>query len=216
MTTQLIHTQIPSTTSGRGAAGTLIVAPALLVAGTVLTPATDADHAAYLDVLATHPVRAGVGALLFIVGHLLLAPALLSLARSVPGTVARVSGLTAACGAIVFCGLGFTRLFEVAVATSVGPAPGASVLQEFNTMPLVALAILPGVAAMVLGGLIFVAALWRGGLAPWWAVVTFVVGQVGVMTGGDGTLLGAIGSAMLAVTFAALGWAWRTREATAM
>lgn len=208
MTNDLMNLPNQSTTRRQGAALTLIAAPPLLVAGTLISPVTETDHTAYLEVFAAHPDRVGIGALLFIVGHLLLAPALLSLARSLPGKVARMSGLVAAYGAMVFAGLGFVRLFEVAIATSVGPADGATVLEEFNAMPLVALAILPGVAGMMLGGLVFVIALWRCGFAPSWVVATFVAGQIGVMTGGDGTPIGAAGSAMLAVTFAALGWIW--------
>jgi hypothetical protein len=214
MTSQLIDNPTLPTTIGRGAALILIGAPPLLVAGTLVSPATETDHAAYLEVFATHPGRAGVGALLFIIGHLLLAPALLSLARSLPGRVAPLSGLAVAYGSMVFGGLGFARLFEVAVATSVGPADGAKVLEEFNAMPLAALAILPGVAGMLLGGLILVIALWRARFAPWWVVVTFVAGQAGVMTGGDGTPIGAAGSGMLAVTFGALGWIWRGQTAS--
>ena len=65
--------------------------------------------------------------------------------------------------------------------------------------------ILPGVAGMMLGGLVLIVALCRTRLAPWWVLVSFVAGQVGVMTGGDGTPIGLAGSALLALTFGALG-----------
>ena len=56
----------------------------------------------------------------------------------------------------------------------------------------------------MLGGLVFVVSLCRARLAPWWVVATFVAGQAGVMTGGDGTPIGLAGSALLALTFGAL------------
>lgn len=209
MTTTSIARQNPPKSRGLTAAAvTLIAAPPLLVAGTLLTPATESDPLPYLQVLAEHPSRASAGGLLFIVGHLLLATALLAMVRLLPTTVLRLSGWTTAYGALIFSGLGFTRLFEVATATAVGPTAGAEVLEEFNGMPWVGLAILPGVAGMMLGGLVFVLALSRAGITPWWVVVTFVAGQVGVMTGGDGTPIGVAGSAMLALTFGYLGWNW--------
>lgn len=187
---------------GRATGVLLVGAPLLLVAGTAITPAFGAAPSDYLGTFAAHPGRVQLGAVLFVLGHLLLAPALLALARSTSSRLARLAGAAAAFGATVFGGLGFLRLAEVAVAVTGGdPQP----VEELGAMPGAVVLILPGVIGMTLGVLLLLVGLAREGDAPWWLLISFVAGQVGVLTGGDGTALGLAGSAMLALTFGALG-----------
>ena len=86
----------------RAATTSMILGPALLVAGTAITPKTPAEPGPDLAELAAHETRFAVGAVLFVVGHLLLAGGLVALLRATNGKVTLVAGAATAWGAAVF------------------------------------------------------------------------------------------------------------------
>lgn len=194
----------------RIAAGSMIAGPALLVAGTFITPATQAAPAAYLSDIAQYAGRVQAGALLFVVGHMLLVPAVFAMIHVVSRTAPRlghVAGVLAVSGSVAMAGLGTTRLYDVALARSVTPTQGAEVLSvlQGSTGFLVVL-VLPAVAGLTLGAVLLGVALWRSGLAAWWLPVVMFLGFVGVSVGGDGTAIGVAGSAMLASALGLVGY----------
>lgn len=179
----------------------LVGGPLLLVAGTVVTPATSAELDLYLATVRDHALRAQIGGVLFTLGHLLLVPAVLDLARRAPGRMTRVAGASAGIGAVLFAGLGFTRLYEVAIATTVPTEQAITAVEAFNTAPLAGLLILPGLLGTALGTIFLVVGYWRAGRLPGWVPAVVVAGFVGVSTGGDGTVIGVVGSLLLTAAF---------------
>lgn len=180
----------------------LVAGPLLLVAGTVITPATATGLDLYLATVEDHALRFQVGGVLFTLGHLLLVPAVLELARTAPSRMARVAGAAAGAGAVLFAGLGFTRLYEVAAATTLAPERAVAAVEAFNTAPVAGLLILPGLVGTTLGTILLVVGYWRAGRVPGWVPALVVVGFVGVSTGGDGTAIGVLGSVSLTAAFA--------------
>jgi hypothetical protein len=179
----------------------LVAGPVLLAVGTLVTPATPTELAPYLATVQDHALRMQVGAVLFTLGHLLLVPAVLELARTAPGRLSRVAGALAGAGAVLFGGLGFTRLYEVAVATTLSPARAVEAVEAFNTAPAAGLLILPGLLGTTVGTILLVVGYWRAGRLPGWVPALVLAGFVGVSTGGDGTVLGAAGSLLLTAAF---------------
>lgn len=179
----------------------LVAGPALLVVGTVVTPATSAELGPYLATVREHALRAQVGGVLFTLGHLLLVPAVLELARRAPNGLARVAGAAAALGAVLFAGLGFTRLYEVAIATSLGADRAVEAVEAFNTAPAAGLLIMPGLLGTTLGTVLLLVGYWRARRVPGWVPAMVLAGFVGVSTGGDGTVIGVVGSVLLTAAF---------------
>ncbi len=190
------------TVLGPGRRAAVLTAAALLVAGTVISPAADPESATYLAEMADSSTRAGLGGLFFLLGHMLLVPGILAL--SAVGRLAGAVALVVGVAAVPFAGLGLVRLFEVALARAVEPAVGEEVLAEFGSMPMTLLAILPAVAALNLGLIALTIALWRRGLLAVWPALTAVVGIAGVFVGGDGTPVGVVGSLLLGATVVGL------------
>lgn len=194
----------------RIAAGSMIAGPALLVAGTLVTPATNTAPAAYLSDVAEHAGRVQAGALLFVLGHMLLVPAIFAMMHVVTRTVPRlghVAGALAVSGSFAMAGLGTTRLYDLALARALTPAQGAEAVDELQQITgFLVVLVLPAVAGLTLGAVLLGVALWRSGLAAWWLPVVMLLGFVGVSIGGDGTSIGVAGSAMLASALGLVGY----------
>lgn len=203
----------------RVAAGSMIAGPALLVAGTFITPATDTAPTAYLAAVADATGRFQIGALLFVLGHMLLVPAIFAMMHVVTRTVPRlghVAGALALSGSVAMAGLGATRLYDVALARALRPPQGSAVLGELQELTgFLVVLVIPAVAGLTVGAVLLGVALWRSGLAAWWLPALMFVGFVGVSVGGDGTPIGVAGSTMLAAALGLVGhriWSMSDQE----
>lgn len=193
----------------RTAAGLcLILGPLLLLIGTAVTPATAVDTEPYLADLAESAGRIQAGTVLFVLGHMLLVPAVFGIVqvlRHRAVVLGHVAGALAAMGMVAFAGLEATRLYEVALAQTAGARQGAAVVEQFQEMAGFLVVLIPAIAGTTLGGLLLGVALWRAKLVPGWLPAALLAGFAAVNTGGDGTAVGVAGSALLAAAFGFVG-----------
>jgi GNAT superfamily N-acetyltransferase len=171
----------------RLAAGSLMVAPLVLLAGELLHPPFQRDPAQQLAVAAANPDRWYLGHLLSLIGFALLVPAILGLTQLVGqqraaladlgGTLALL-GVLAASGLLSIDGFGVWQMAQPAA----DPAEMAALLDRILTSPGMLTLYLVSLASAV-GLLVLVVGLYRAQVVPAWTAGLVAIGVAVWFTG---------------------------------
>jgi hypothetical protein len=171
----------------RLAAGSLIVAPLVLLAGELLHPPFQRDPARLLAVAAANPGRWYLAHLLSLIGFALLMPAILGLTQlvgqgraalaDVGGTLALL-GVLAVSGLLSIDGFGVWQMAQPAADR----AEMAALLDRILTSPGVLTLYLVSLASAV-GLLVLVVGLYRAQLVPAWTAGLVAIGVAVWFTG---------------------------------
>ena len=171
----------------RLAAGSLIVAPLVLLAGELLHPPFQRDPARLLAVAAANPGRWYLAHLLSLIGFALLMPAILRLTQlvgqgraalaDVGGTLALL-GMLAVSGLLSIDGFGVWQMAQPAADR----AEMAALLDRILTSPGVLTLYLVSLASAV-GLLVLVVGLYRAQLVPAWTAGLVAIGVAVWFTG---------------------------------
>jgi hypothetical protein len=190
----------------RLAAGSLIVAPLVLLAGELLHPPFQRDPARLLAVAAANPDRWYLAHLLSLIGFALLVPAILGLTQLVGqrraaladlgGTLALL-GVLAVSGLLSIDGFGVWQMAQPAADR----AEMAALLDRILTSPGVLTLYLVSLASAV-GLLVLVVGLYRAQLVPAWMAGLVAIG-VAVWSTGEAAASKA--TMVAGVTILALG-----------
>ena len=172
----------------RLAAGSLIVAPLVLLAGELLHPPFQRDPARLLAVAAANPDRWYLAHLLSLIGFALLVPAILGLTQLVGqrraaladlgGTLALL-GVLAASGLLSIDGFGVWQMAQPAA----DPAEMAALPDRIRTSPGVLLPLYLVSLASAVGLLVLTLGLYRAQVVPAWTAGLVAIGVAVWFTG---------------------------------
>jgi hypothetical protein len=187
--------QAPSTQPGpvwrrlhqRLAAGSLIVAPLVLLAGELLHPPFQPDPARQLAVVAANPDRWYLAHLLSLIGFALLVPGILGLAQLVGqrraaladlGGALALLGVLAITGLLSIDGFGVWQMAQPAADRAEMAALLDRIFTSPGVVPLVVVAL-----AFPVGLLVLTLGLYRAQLVPAWTAGLVAIGVVVWFTG---------------------------------
>jgi hypothetical protein len=190
----------------------LVVGPALAVAGTALHPARKPDEDEHLASVAANLDRWYAAHVLFVLGLLFAVPSIIALAQLVG---ARRPGWAQAGGALAFVGLiGVIPViaWEFVIWEMAKPArdPGEMValLERINTAPGLIPFYLASVA-LPCGFVVLALGLWRTAAAPAWQALALGIGYVVFFIGGLATTTVVVpltGTIAIFAGSAPIGW----------
>ncbi len=188
----------------------LIVAPLLLLAATLIGPDLTGDGAERLAEIADNEARYVAGSYLFLVGAWVFVPGAIGLWRLFRGprvTFGQIGAglfLIGVITTIAFFGFG---TYEYVAATDGG-------LDRAEMARLADAAEEPGVAVplfivfvlgVVIGSLIIAWSLWRRRLGPVWAAAAIAIGSLVSFFGGEEVVVSAIGFGLLLIGYGGVG-----------
>jgi hypothetical protein len=160
----------------------LIAAPALILAGLILTPyPPHSGTRSYQDTLAAHPAQAQIAAIVLEIGYILLVPAVFGLiahARPAPRWLRAPGAVLAVTGTAILPGLLVTDIYDLALAQKLPRALSVAVADHASSSLAAVIMSSPALIGTVLGTTLLIAAARRAGLAPAWAAPLVLVGTL--------------------------------------
>ena len=164
----------------RTAAGLCLIAGPLvaLIGGLVAPWEGTEEKAAWLRVLAEHPVRGQISAVFLYLGYMLIAVSIfgmIHLLRSRAVVLGHIAGTLAVWGWVTMPGLLVSDFYELSLAESLGPEQGATIVDRAEEYAGSAVMGIPVLLGMV-GLLLLAVALWRAGFAPAWVPLVLLIG----------------------------------------
>jgi hypothetical protein len=158
---------------------TLFVAPVLLLASSLISPALKSGARAQVDVIAHDPTRWYWYTLLLIAGSFALVPALAAVAGTIRSRLGGIGGGLAVFGALVAAGDAMTQLvFWQMGAKGADKAQMAALMDRFQNAGGSGIVFGLGAVAFVLGSVLLAVGLVRERCAPTWAALAMVAGLV--------------------------------------
>jgi hypothetical protein len=196
--------------SGKLKGYALLVAPGLIFAASLFQPAVDFDdHNAVLDTVAANTGRWNLAGALFLLGFLLMIPAVIAAARYFrrqrPG-FSLMATILAPIVPIMITGFSIFGGLDEALADPAADRAEMIALmersEEVTLFPLLFGLLMVG----LLGMLVLAIGLWRSRATPLWVPVLIVVGFVVVwFAPSDNAILPTLGNAILWAAFGAIG-----------
>lgn len=170
----------PTTFRRRLAAASLLLAPALILAGLVVAPwEEERTSAGYLEAVAGAPGRAQASALLLHFGYLLLVPCVWALANLLQRravVLGNIGLLLGTLGAIGNSGVVLLDYTDVMLVERLPLAQAVELYDHQQGLWGFAVAAITGFPLMVLGLLCLFVGLWRAGVLPWWSLAAVPAG----------------------------------------
>ena len=186
----------------------LVVAPLLILAASVIQPTSEGDDVEeWLPELAEDVGRNDAATTLFIVGFVLLVPAIVGLVHLVRErgiVLAHISGLLALVGTVLYPVLFSTTFYDLSLAENL-PVDQAVEAQE-GTEDYVGVwfIFIPAVFGWTIGLILLSIGLFRARLAPVWFLVLIVLANLAIFAGqGESVIVSALGGLLF---LAAFGW----------
>jgi hypothetical protein len=182
-----------------------------MLAGMVLTPWEPEDTAAsFIQTISAHSLQGEVAALFLHYGWVFLSLAVLGLLRMVRRRAVlwgRVAGLLAFVGLVNLSGMLMVDWFAVALGQSGLPVEDAVGILERSATPLnMAAWQVPGLIGVYLALPLFLLALWRNGVIPWWPAGAVAATMMAFMALPSTLAFNAIGTLPYAVALSHVGW----------
>jgi hypothetical protein len=188
----------------------LIVAPLILFAASLIEPTSEGDEVReWLPELAEEPGRNDAATTLFIVGFVLLVPALIGLVHLIRErgiVLGHIGGVLAVLGTILYPVLFSTTFYDLSLAENL-PVDQAVEAQE-GTEDYVGpyFVFIPAIFGWTLGLILLSVALLRARIAPVWFLVLVILANVAIFAGeGESTVVSALGTLLFLVAFGSLG-----------
>ena len=187
----------------------LIVAPLILFVASLVEPTSEGDEAReWLPELAEEPGRNDAATTLFIVGFVVLVPALIGLVHLIRErgiVLGHIGGVLAVLGTVLYPVLFSTTFYDLSLAENL-PVDQAVEAQE-GTEDYVGpyFVFIPAIFGFTLGLILLSVALLRAGVAPLWFLVLVVLANVAIFAGQESDVVSAIGTLLLLVAFGSLG-----------
>lgn len=193
----------------RTAAGlALIVGSLMFLVADAVRPASSDDPATYVGEVAASPGATAATGVLQVLGFAIFVVGIVGIVHLIRGrgvTLAHIGGALALVGLGAFPALGMLGVVDAIAAESISPAAHVALIEdgfESNAAALVVLVV--SLAGALLGAILIGAAVWRSGLAPWWAGAAIIAGAV-LFAGAPGTVLFLIGDVLHLIAFGYIG-----------
>jgi hypothetical protein len=188
----------------------LIAAPVILLAASIIQPTNEGDEAReWLPDLAQDVGRNDAATTLFIVGFVLLVPALIGLVHLIRDrgiVLGHIGGALAILGTVLYPVLFSTTFYDLSLAENL-PIDQAVKAQE-GTDDYVGpyFIFIPAIFGWTLGLILLSVALLRARLAPVWFLVLVILGNVAIfVSNGESAVIAALGALLLLIAFGSLG-----------
>jgi hypothetical protein len=185
----------------------LIAAPAIILAGLILTPyQPHSGTGSYHDTLAANPTQAQIAAIVLEIGYILLVPAVFGLiahARPASRWLRTPGAVLAVIGTATLPGLLVTDIYDLALAQKLPRGLSVAVANHANNAWSGAIMASPAVIGTVIGTTLLIAAAWRAGLAPAWAAPLALAGWLIAHRPGLGPAIA--GGALLLIAYGTVG-----------
>jgi Domain of unknown function (DUF4386) len=197
---------------GRTLAGlAFIVGPTLMLVGSIVSPDTDnSNKLKELNKVAAHKSAYIIGAVLFLLGTLVLLAAsvgIIHLFRARRVTLGQIAGSLLLVGtAVTISFYAFTVAeYEMVNQPGLNRAALATYLHKSEMTSAGAPIFVLFLLGIVLGLILLAIALWRSDLIPKWAAALILVGGILTFAGGQNKAVGIISSVFLLIPFVLLG-----------
>lgn len=188
----------------------LIVAPLILLAASLIQPTSEGDEAReWLPELAEEPGRNDAATTLFIVGFVLLVPALIGLVHLIRErgiVLGHIGGVLAVLGSVLYPVLFSTTFYDLSLAENLPVDQAVEAQEGTEDYVGVYFIFIPAIFGWTLGLLLLSIALLRARLAPVWFLVLVVLANVAIFaSNGESVIVAALGALLLLVAFGSLG-----------
>jgi hypothetical protein len=189
----------------------LILAPVIILAGSVIQPESEGDDVEeWLPELAEDVGRNDASTALFVIGFVLLVPAtigLIHLIRDRGIVLGHIGGALAVLGSILYPVVFSTTWYDLSLAENL-PVDQAVEAQE-GTEDYVGpyFVFIPAIFGWTIGIILLAIALLRARIAPAWVLVLIILGNVAIFLGaGESVIAGALGGLLFLAAFGWLGF----------
>ncbi len=186
----------------------LILGPLVALIGGLVTPWEENDTlASYLTALGENPTQAQVSAVLLYFGYLIIAVGvfgMIHLLRDRAVVLGHVAGILAIWGWVTLPGLLVTDFYDLSLAEYTDRQAAVTISEragEYVGSAVLGIPVLVG----ILGLALLTVALWRGGFAPAWVPVVYVVGTAVSFFGPPSAVFFTIGTAAWLATLGYVG-----------
>lgn len=188
----------------------MIVAPLVILAGTLIQPTSEGDEVReWLPELAEDPGRNDAATTLFVVGFVLLLPAILGLIHLVRerGVVlAHIGGVLAVLGTVMYPVLFSTTFSDLSLAENLPVDQAVKAQEGTEDYVGVYFVFIPAIFGWTIGLILLSIGVVRARVAPVWFLVLIVLGNVAIFAGNqESTIVAAIGGVLFTVAFGSVG-----------
>jgi hypothetical protein len=188
----------------------LIVAPLIILAGSVIQPTSEGDEVReWLPELAEDPGRNDAATTLFIFGFVLLVPAIIGLVHLIRDrgiVLGHIGGVLAVLGSILYPVLFSTTFYDLSLAENLPIDQAVKAQEGTEDYVGVYFIFIPAIFGWTLGLILLSIALVRARVAPVWFLVLVVLANVAIFAGNqESVIVAALGSLLFLVAFGSLG-----------
>ena len=193
----------------RTAAGlALIAAPLMSLIADILSVGWADDTAEYVSEVAGNPGAQAWSGVFYVIGFTLIVPGVIGIVHLIRGrgtTLAHIGGGLAVIGLGAFPALAVTSVFDAAAVESIGQADYVALLDGLEDQAAAIVLLVIILVPALLSLLIIGAAVWRSGLAPWWAALALIVSGLMLAASGSSQVLNIVSDIFLLVGLGYLG-----------
>lgn len=188
----------------------LILGPLLILAGSIVEPESEGDEVEeWIPELAQDIGRNDASTTLFILGFVLLVPALIGLVHLIRDrgiVLGHIGGLLALLGCVMYPILFSTTFYDMSLSENVPVDQAVDVVEGAEDYVGPYFIFIPAIFGFALGLILLSIALIRARIAPVWFLVLVLLGNFAIFAGGgESAIIASIGSALLLVAFGSLG-----------
>jgi hypothetical protein len=188
----------------------LIAAPLILFVASLIQPTSEGDEAReWLPELAEEPGRNDAATTLFIVGFVLLVPAIIGLVHLIRDrgiVLGHIGGVLAVLGTVLYPVLFSTTFYDLSLAENLPIDQAVEAQEGTEDYVGVYFIFIPAIFGWTLGLILLSIALLRARVAPVWFLVLVILANIAIFfSNGESVIVAALGSLLFLVAFGSLG-----------
>lgn len=187
----------------------LIAAPLILFVASLIEPTSEGDEVReWLPELAEEPGRNDAATTLFIIGFVLLVPALIGLVHLIRErgiVLGHIGGALAVLGTVLYPVLFSTTFYDLSLAENLPVDQAVKAQEGTEDYVGVYFVFIPAIVGWTLGLILLSVALLRARVAPVWFLVLVILANIAIFVGNENDIVSALGTLLFLIAFGWLG-----------